>query len=207
MGRRARLVAASVNDELAAAVTAHPARFKGFAMLGMKEPAKAAAELERCVTRLGFVGAMINGTTGGKFLDAEEFLPVLEAAVQLKVPIYLHPAPPPAPVKQAYFSDLPEAVAQVLQIAGWQWHAEMGLHTLRMICKGVFDRLPELQVIIGHMGEGLPYAMARRQRDFERAGQAGEAGCRLLQEQSLDDDERLLHAGRPLTCAHGGGGA
>ena len=130
-------------------------------MLGLKEPDKAAAELERCVTKLGFLGAMINGTTGGAFLDAEKFTPVLEAAVQLKVPIYLHPAPPPAPVQRAYFSDLPEAVAQVLQIAGWGWHAEMGLHTLRLICSGVFDRLPALQVIIGHMGEGLPYAMAR----------------------------------------------
>jgi predicted TIM-barrel fold metal-dependent hydrolase len=149
----ATAVAADVNDELAEAIAAHPDRFSGFAFLGMKEPAKAALELERCITKLGFLGAMINGAIGGAFLDSPEFLPVLESAVRLNVPIYLHPAPPPEPVRKAYYSDLSKA--------GWGWHADTGLHTLRLICAGVFDRLPDLQLIIGHMGEGLPYAMAR----------------------------------------------
>ncbi len=157
----ATAVAASVNDELAAAVEARPDRFGGFAMLAMKEPEKAAAELERSVTRLGMCGALLSGTCDGLFLDASRFLPVFEAAAQLDVPIYLHPGPPPPPVKTAYYSGLPEDVGFLLSLAGWGWHAETGLHTLRLICSGLFDRLPSLQIIIGHMGEGLPYAMAR----------------------------------------------
>ncbi len=89
------------------------------------------------------------------------FLPVFEAAAHLNVPIYLHPAPPPETVRQAYFSGLPGDLGFLLSIAGWGWHAETGLHTLRLIVAGVFDRFPTLQLIIGHMGEGLPYALAR----------------------------------------------
>ncbi|MGA2716653.1 MAG: amidohydrolase family protein [Bryobacteraceae bacterium] len=154
-------LARDVNDELADAVRAHPARLGGFATLALKDPAAAAIELERCVTRLGFYGALLNGTTEGRFLDDPRFLPVFEAAVQLGVPIYLHPAPPPEPVGRAYFSGLPGDTGHLLSIAGWGWHAETGLHTLRLIVSGLFDRLPTLQLIIGHMGEGLPYALAR----------------------------------------------
>jgi predicted TIM-barrel fold metal-dependent hydrolase len=164
----ARPLARDVNDELAAAIRAHPDRLGGFATLALKDPAGAAVELERCVTRLGFPGALVNGTTGGLFLDDPRFLPVFEAAVHLGVPIYLHPAPPPEPVRQAYFSGLGEA-GQLLSIAGWGWHAETGLHTLRLIVSGLFDRLPALQLIIGHMGEGLPYALARSSAVLSRA--------------------------------------
>ncbi len=157
----ATALASATNDTLAAAIAAHPDRLGGFALLGMKQPDHAARELERCVTRLGLAGAMLSGTSGGSFLDAPRFLPVFEAAAQLGVPIYLHPAPPPPTVGAAYYSDLPEAVGTMLSIGGWGWHAETGLHTLRLICSGLFDRLPALQVIIGHMGEGLPYALAR----------------------------------------------
>jgi uncharacterized protein len=150
-----------VNDELASAVRAHPTRFAGFAALALKDPNAAAVELDRCVTRLGFPGALVDGTTGGLFLDDPSFLPVFEAAAHLNVPIYLHPAPPPEPVRQAYFSGLPGDVGFLLSIAGWGWHAETGLHTLRLIVSGLFDRLPTLQLIIGHMGEGIPYALAR----------------------------------------------
>jgi predicted TIM-barrel fold metal-dependent hydrolase len=150
-----------VNDELASAVCAHPTRFAGFASLALKNPHAAAAELDRCVTRLGFPGALVDGTTEGVFLDDPRFLPVFEAAAHLNVPIYLHPAPPPEPVRQAYFSGLPGDLGFLLSIAGWGWHAETGLHTLRLIVSGLFDRFPALQLIIGHMGEGLPYALAR----------------------------------------------
>jgi uncharacterized protein len=150
-----------INDELADAVRSHPARFGGFATLALKNPSAAAAELERCVTRLGFHGPLLNGTTDGLFLDDIRFLPVFEAAAQLGVPIYLHPAPPPKPVQEVYFSGLPGEMGHILSIAGWGWHAETALHTLRLIVSGLFDRLPHLQLIIGHMGEGLPYALAR----------------------------------------------
>jgi predicted TIM-barrel fold metal-dependent hydrolase len=150
-----------VNDELAAAVRTHPTRFAGLAALALKDSNSAAAELDRCITRLGFPGALVDGTTGGLFLDDPSFLPFWEAAAHLKVPIYLHPAPPPEAVRQAYFSGLPGELGFWLSIAGWGWHAETGLHTLRLIVSGLFDRFPALQLIIGHMGEGLPYALAR----------------------------------------------
>jgi uncharacterized protein len=150
-----------VNDELAAAIHARPNRFGGFATLALKDPAAAAVELERCISRLGFHGVLLDGTTGGLFLDDPRFLPVFEAAAHLSVPVYLHPAPPPEAVRQAYFSGLPGDLGYLLSIAGWGWHAETGLHTLRLIVSGLFDRLPKLQLIIGHMGENLPYALAR----------------------------------------------
>ena len=154
-------IVADVNDELAAAVKAHPERLGGFAALALKDPEAAAKEFERCVSKLGFVGALVDGTVGGCFLDDAKFMPFWETAVRLNVPVYLHPAPPPETVRKAYYSGLPNDVAMLLSIAGWGWHAETGLHTLRLIVSGLFDRLPELQVIIGHMGEGLPYALAR----------------------------------------------
>jgi hypothetical protein len=155
------VVARDINDELAEAVRAHPTRFGGFATVALKDPAAAAIELERCVTRLGFRGILINGTIDGLFLDDPRFFPVLEAAEHLGVPIYLHPGAPPEPVEHAYFSGLPGETGHLLSIAGWGWHAEAALHTLRLIVSGVFDRLPNLQLIIGHIGEGLPFALAR----------------------------------------------
>ena len=154
-------LAHDVNDELAAAIRANPARLAGFAALGLKQPEQAAAELSRCVTQLGFKGVMLDGTTGGLFLDDPRFTPVFEAAVALNVPIYLHPAPPPETVMKAYFSGLPGDLGHLLSIAGWGWHAETALHLLRLIVSGLFERFPTLQLIVGHMGEGVPYALAR----------------------------------------------
>jgi uncharacterized protein len=154
-------VIADVNNELAATIRANPKRLGGFAALSLKDPEAAAKEFERCVTKLGFLGALVDGTVDGCFLDDPRFTPFWETAARLKVPVYLHPAPPPGVVQQAYFSGLPGEMGSLLSIAGWGWHAETGLHTLRLIVAGLFDRLPGLQLIIGHMGEGLPYAMAR----------------------------------------------
>jgi predicted TIM-barrel fold metal-dependent hydrolase len=154
-------LARDINDELAAAIQAHPTRFGGFATLALQDSEKAALELDRCITRLGFHSVMLDGTSGGLFLDDPRFLPVWEAAAQLGIPVYLHPAPPPEPVKETYYAGLPGQLGYLLSIAGWGWHIELGLHTLRLILSGLFDRLPDLQLIIGHMGEGLPYALAR----------------------------------------------
>ena len=154
-------LAREINDELHAAVRAHPDRLQGFATLGLKEPEKAAEEFERAVQELGFRGALLDGTTDGKFYDLPEFAPIWETAVRLDVPVYLHPAPPPKAVKEVYFAGLPAGVGQMLSIAGWGWHAETGLHLLRLISTGLFERLPTLRLIVGHMGEGVPYALAR----------------------------------------------
>jgi len=110
---------------------------------------------------LGFVGAMIHGTTEGRFLDHPSFDGLLAAAVALDVPLYLHPHIPPEPVRLAYFSELPEGASRVLETAGWGWHSETAVHVLRMVVAGTFDKHPKLKVIIGHMGEMLPMMMAR----------------------------------------------
>ncbi len=157
----ATAVAENANDEAAEAARQHPTRFAGLASLNLKDPATAAQEMERCVDRLHFSGAMFQGTTGGAFLDDPRFLPVWEAAAALKVPVYLHPAPPPKAVFDTYYEGLPGASGQALSINGWGWHAETGMHVLRLILSGLFDRFPEQQVIIGHMGENLPFSLVR----------------------------------------------
>ena len=154
-------LAQAANDQLAAAVAAHPDRFAGFATLPMTEPEAAADELDRAVRSLGFKGAMINGTTQGRFLDDPSFLPILERAVALDVPVYVHPGVPPAAVREAYYSGFDPAVNFTLATSGWGWHSEVGIHALRLILGGVFDRLPSLQIIIGHMGEMIPFMLAR----------------------------------------------
>jgi uncharacterized protein len=154
-------LAREANDQLAQACAAHPDRFAGFATLPMTKPEAAADELERAVRLLGLKGPMIHGMTNGRFLDDPAFLPVLERAAAFSVPIYLHPAFPPAPVREAYYTDLDPAVGFVVATAGWGWHSEVGLHALRLILAGVFDRLPTLQIIIGHMGEMIPFMLAR----------------------------------------------
>lgn len=167
----ATAVAHDANNIAAEAVRAHPDRFAAFAALNLKAPQQAAQELRRCIEELGFCGAIVNGTTNGLFLDDPFFLPVFEAVAQLDVPLYLHPAPPPPAVQQTYYSGLPNGYGQALSIAGWGWHVETGLHALRLIVSGLFERLPNLQIIIGHMGENLPFSLARAHAVLANAAQ------------------------------------
>jgi uncharacterized protein len=160
-GAKATPLIRDSNDKLAAAVQAHPQRFAGFAALALQEPEKAATEFERSVRKLGFKGALIHGTTKGVFLDDPRFTPLFETAQALDVPIYLHPTLPPKPVEDAYFSGLPGQFGFFLSTAAWGWHVETGLHCLRLIGSGLFDRFPKLKIIIGHMGEDLPFSIAR----------------------------------------------
>jgi hypothetical protein len=127
----------------------------------MSAPERAVTELRRAVDELGFVGTMIHGQTNGVFLDHPSVGPVLACAEELGVPIYLHPAPPPPAVHDAYYSGLEPDIAAALATAGWGWHAECGMHVLRMVDGGVFERYSALRVIVGHMGEGLPFSLAR----------------------------------------------
>jgi predicted TIM-barrel fold metal-dependent hydrolase len=149
------------NDQLAAAVRTHPDRFAAFAALAVQDPKAAAAELERCVCKLGFKGALVHGTVNGVFLDQPQFAPLFETAQALDVPIYLHPTPAPPPVQEAYYGGLPGNTGFFLSTAAWGWHADLGMHCLRLIVSGLFDRLPKLKIIIGHMGEDLPFSIAR----------------------------------------------
>jgi len=152
----------AANDRLAEAVKNHPDRFAGFAALPTAAPDKAVDELQRTVREYGFKGALINGHTQGRYLDDPFFWPVLERAEALQVPLYIHPTPPPQPVIQAYYTgNFSPAVTAGLAAAGWGWHIETAVHVLRLILSGAFDRFPGLQVIVGHLGEGLASMMAR----------------------------------------------
>lgn len=164
----ASALARDVNDTLAAAVQAHRTRFAAFATVNLQDPESAASESERSIGQLGFAGVMVNGATRGFFLDHPRFTPFWEAIHALGVPVYLHPAPPPEPVWQAYFGDLAPDIAFTLSTAGWGWHTETGMHALRLMASGLFDRLPGLQIIIGHMGENLPFSLARAEAVFAR---------------------------------------
>ncbi len=149
------------NDTLARRIAEHPDRYAGFAHLPLTAPEAAADELERTTRQLGFCGALVNGLTGGRFLDDPMFEPVLARAEALGVPLYIHPGIPPKPVREAYYDGLPDPLSFILSIAGWGWHAEVAVHVLRLVLSGTLDRHPRLQIIIGHMGEGLPAMMAR----------------------------------------------
>jgi predicted TIM-barrel fold metal-dependent hydrolase len=163
----ARSWARSTNDHLADAVRRHPDRFAGLAALPMADPPAAADELSRMVGTHGFVGAVINGHIGGRYLDDEFFWPVLGRAEDLNVPIYLHPTPPPRPViESSYTGNFSAEVSAVFASAGWGWHIETATHLLRMVLAGVFDRYPRLRMLIGHMGEGLPFMLPRLERTF-----------------------------------------
>jgi uncharacterized protein len=149
------------NTRLAEAVQRHPNRFAGFAHLPMRSPSAAVDELERAVRDLGFRGAMVNALTAGRFLDHESFAPLLERFAELDVPLYLHPNIPPKQVFDAYYSGLPDIVGGALASGAFGWHAETGLHILRLALSGTLARHPGLKVIVGHMGEMLPFMLAR----------------------------------------------
>jgi predicted TIM-barrel fold metal-dependent hydrolase len=156
-------VSKSANEFLASAVRRYPDRFAGFATLPTSDPVAATAELDRAMRDFGFKGAVINGHIGGRYLDDHYFWPILERAEALSAPIYLHPTHPPKAVIEASYSGFSPAVSETLAGAGWGWHIETAVHVIRLILGGAFDRFPKLQVVIGHMGEALPFMLPRFQ--------------------------------------------
>ena len=163
---QARDLARQANDTLAASICKYPDRLLGFATLPMLDPAGATRELERTFRELGFVGAMINGHVNGRYLDDKFFWPVFECAEALGVPIYLHIQVPPKPVVDAYYSGFAPEVSAFLSIAGSGWHIDNGVHCLRLILGGVFDRFPALQIIVGHHLEILSWTTWRADYGF-----------------------------------------
>ena len=145
-------LAVETNDFVADAIKRHPARFGGFAALPTAVPEKAAQELDRRVRGQKFAGAIINGHNRGRYLDDS----ILESAEQFGAPIYLHPTRPPKPVIDASFSGFSPLMTEIFSGPGWGWHIETAVHVIRLILGGVFDRFPKLQIVIGHLGEGLP---------------------------------------------------
>ncbi|MGC1467411.1 MAG: amidohydrolase family protein [Pseudolabrys sp.] len=146
--------AQEANDFLADEIRKRPDRYSGFAHIALQDPQAAADELERCVRDLKFHGAMINGHTNGQYLDDRAFDPFWERAEALGALVYLHPADPvvPAPVLDGH---------RALRRATWEWGFETGSHALRLVFGGVFDRYPKAKLVLGHMGETLPYLLWR----------------------------------------------
>jgi len=160
----AQSLCVEVNDWLGDVTATFPERFAGFAMLPTQAPELAADELERTVKRHGFKGALINGHTHGRYLDDRSFDVLFDRAQALDVPIYIHPTDPPQVVIDHYY----EPYASVI-VPTWGWPVETGTHLLRLICGGTFDRFPDLKIIVGHMGELLPYCSTRLNRGLTMA--------------------------------------
>jgi 5-carboxyvanillate decarboxylase len=147
-------LAASFNDQLAEAIRKHPDRFSGLAAIAPQNSAAAAKELERGVRKLGLKGAIINSHTQGQYLDDPKFWDIFAAAESLDVPIYLHPNTPSARMYEPF-------AEWGLEGAIYGFAIETSLHLLRIILAGVFDRFPKLRLVVGHLGEGLPYWLFR----------------------------------------------
>jgi predicted TIM-barrel fold metal-dependent hydrolase len=158
------------NDRLHEAVKAHPGRFEGFAVLPTADPKAAADELERAVTRLGFKGAMLHGLTKeGQFLDHKRFWPIYERAQALDVPIYMHPAVPHKAVVDAYYRDYLEQFPGLLT-AAWGFTVETATQGIRLVLSGVFEAYPGLKIVLGHLGESLPFSLWRIDMTLARQG-------------------------------------
>jgi len=154
-------LARDANDFLAGSIEKNPSRLAGFAALPIATPERAAEELERMVRNHGFKGAIINGHHRGRYLDDKFFWPILECAEALNVPIYLHPTLPPKPVIEASYGGFSPIVTELLAGPGWGWHIETAVHVIRLVLGGVFDQYANLQIVIGHMGETLPFMLQR----------------------------------------------
>ncbi|MCG8588148.1 MAG: amidohydrolase family protein, partial [Proteobacteria bacterium] len=148
-------LAQSTNERLSEAVRARPDRLAGLATIAPQDPAGAAKELERAVKTLGLKGGLINSHTKGEYLDDPKFWVIFEKAQELDVPIYIHPRVPARDMVkpfQEYFG---------LEAAAFGFPMDASLHALRLILSGVFDDYPRLQIVLGHMGEGLPFWLPR----------------------------------------------
>jgi 5-carboxyvanillate decarboxylase len=149
------MMAKKTNDELSRIVQKYPKRFAGFACLAPQDPGGAADELGRAVKELGLKGAVINSHVRGEYLDEKKYWIILERAAKLRVPIYIHPRSPSPDMIKPYLAYLPLTSAML------GFAAEVSLHAMRLICSGVFDEFPDLKIILGHLGEALPFWITR----------------------------------------------
>ena len=176
----ATALAASSNDQLAETIARHPTRYSGLAAFAPNAPQEAAKEIERSVRKLGLKGALVNSHTQGRYMDDEFYWPIFEACEALDVPLYVHPNTPSPQMVQPF-------LPRCLDAAIYGFAAETGLHALRLIVSGLFDRFPRLKIVLGHCGEGLPFWLYRI--DFMHAGivRAGRSpGAQALQRKPSD---------------------
>jgi len=162
-----RLAAAS-NDRLIEAIASFPARLAGLAAIAPQSPARAAAELARVASSPGIKGAIVNSHTRGEYLDSPKYAPILEAAQALALPLYLHPREPSPAMVRPYLD-------YGLYFAGWGFAAEAGLHAMRLIMSGTFDRFPKLTIVLGHMGEAIPFWLQRIDNRYQLQMRIGAA--------------------------------
>ena len=190
--------AAEVNDYLAEVIAAHPGRFSGFAALPLQDGEEAAKELHRAVTQLGLRGALVNAHTQGRYLDDPALRMVWACAQDLDVPLYLHPA---------NGADVPHVLSGHPELIGpmWSWGTDTATHALRLIFGGVFDEFPRAKLLLGHMGEGLPYALWRLD---SRWGFHNHHGIELARERPSEYLRENLYittsgvcSAAPLQCA------
>ncbi|MBN9005857.1 MAG: amidohydrolase [Rhizobiales bacterium] len=151
---------AAANDRLYAAIKLHPTRFAGFASLPTDDPDAAANELQRAVEQLGFKGGILHSLTQGPFLDDKRYWPIFARAAALDVPLYIHPADPLPAVVKAYYGDYAKTHPMFIR-AAWGFTFEAGTQAMRLVLSGVFEAYPGLKLILGHLGETIPYALAR----------------------------------------------
>ncbi|CZT22401.1 related to 5-carboxyvanillate decarboxylase [Ramularia collo-cygni] len=149
------------NDQMAASISKNRERFAGFAALPVADPNASAKELERAVKELGFVGALIDNHVDGQYYDGSEYDCMWQKAEELDVPIYLHPTWPAEDMTSQYTGNFTPGAGRSLGASGWGWHADTGLHILRLYASGCFDKFPRLKIIIGHFGEMLPFMLER----------------------------------------------
>lgn len=153
LGAESVEIARRTNDALAEAVARHPDRFQAMAVLPVSMPEEAARELERCIRSLGFVGTMLCGRAGSDHLDHPRFEPIFRRADELRVPILLHPRTPPQGVREAYYAGFSPKIDAALATYGLGWHYDAGIQFIRLLLAGTFDRMPGLQIVLGHWGE------------------------------------------------------
>jgi predicted TIM-barrel fold metal-dependent hydrolase len=165
----AAALTARVNDRLHAAIARHPQRLAAFAALPTAVPDAAADELERAVTQLGFKGAMLHGLSNGTFLDDKRFWPIYARAEKLDVPIYLHPAHPQPEVSRIYYDAYVKDFPMVARPA-WGYTVETATLGIRLVLSGVFEKHPKLKIVLGHLGETLPFLVWRIDQALKRPG-------------------------------------
>lgn len=161
-------IAQSANDQLAELIRRHPTRFAGLAAFAPQDPKRAVKEMERGIRTLGLNGFILNSHTDDEYFDDRKFWPVLEAAEALDRPIYIHPRCPSGPMYKA-------CADYGLSSGMWGFHVETSLHATRMILGGCFDQFPRLKIVLGHMGEGLPYWLYRIDHVYQALNPPGSA--------------------------------
>jgi predicted TIM-barrel fold metal-dependent hydrolase len=189
------------NNEVAEAIKKNPTRLRGFALLPVGEPKEAAKELERTVKDLGFVGTLIDNHHEGRYYDDEFFWPLFEKAQELDTVVYIHPTFPTNDMMPYYKGNYDPKVAMMLGIAGFGWHADTALHVLKLYAAGVFDRFPKLKIVIGHMGELLPFQLERTLRiDSRGAYGKHERSFKKVWDENIWITTSGMFSLNPLAC-------